>query len=80
MTQKYMARWGVWVDADDPVDAAKKAGEVHRNNSFRAAWYVCNLDTGESFAVDLEKQAIVEERTPNGTTDSQDSVVVWFPD
>lgn len=80
MTQKYMARWGVWVDADDPVDAANKASEIHLNNSFRAAWYVCNLDTGEGFAVDLAKQAIVEERTPRGTTDNQDSIVVRFPD
>lgn len=56
----WMARWGVFVEADTPEDAATAAMEKRNSDIGRQYWMVVNLDTGESFAVEATERQVIE--------------------
>lgn len=56
---EYVASWSVFVTADNPVSAARRAREM-ADEHFRCMWGITDLDSFEEFTVDLELGEICE--------------------
>ncbi|MFM8798707.1 MAG: hypothetical protein ACKODT_07100 [Fluviibacter sp.] len=54
----WMARWGIFIDGDNPVDAAENARKRHSDGTSNH-WTVTNLDNRETFVVDLNTKKVV---------------------
>lgn len=56
----YLVSWSVFVlDADDPIDAARKAREMCDDHG-RSMWGVEECESGDTYSVDLTDGVIVE--------------------
>lgn len=53
-----MARWGIYVTADDPIVAADKAAQIVQSASSNH-WTITNLDTQETVVVDLNNRKVI---------------------
>jgi hypothetical protein len=51
---EYLVSWAIQVDADNPLEAARRAREMQLDpNSLATFFTVADDDNGESFAVDV---------------------------